>query len=38
LAGTSYVPGVTEQEALSEIKGLLEKHVANEGMEGGSHV
>jgi glutamate synthase domain-containing protein 2 len=34
LAGTSYIPGVTEERTLQEIKSLLEKHVANEG--GGS--
>jgi methylamine---glutamate N-methyltransferase subunit C len=31
LAGTSYVPGVTEERTLGEIKRLLEKHVANDG-------
>ncbi|MDN5858438.1 MAG: FMN-binding glutamate synthase family protein [Pseudonocardia sp.] len=31
LAGTSYIPGVTEENALNEIKALLAKHVANEG-------
>jgi hypothetical protein len=35
LAGTNYIPGVTEERALSEIKGLLEKHVANDGLQGG---
>jgi glutamate synthase domain-containing protein 2 len=28
LAGTNYVPGVTEETALAEIKQLLEKHLA----------
>jgi methylamine---glutamate N-methyltransferase subunit C len=27
LAGTDYIPGVTEEKALSEIKRLLEKHL-----------
>ncbi len=27
LAGTEYIPGVTEEKALSEIKRLLEKHL-----------
>lgn len=31
LAGTNYIPGVTEENALNEIKALLAKHVANEG-------
>jgi hypothetical protein len=34
LAGTSYIPGVTEEKTLSEIKHLLEKHVANDGTRG----
>ena len=38
LAGTNYVPGVTEDNTLREIKQLLEKHVANDGMVGGSGV
>jgi NifB/MoaA-like Fe-S oxidoreductase len=29
LAGTSYVPGVTEERALARIEALLERHVAN---------
>ncbi|MEA2246547.1 MAG: methylamine---glutamate N-methyltransferase subunit, partial [Solirubrobacteraceae bacterium] len=29
LAGTSYVPGVTEERTLNEIKSLLEQHLAN---------
>lgn len=36
LAGTSYIPGVTESNTLEEIKNLLAKHVANDG--GGSDV
>jgi len=31
LAGTNYIPGQTEERALTEIKALLEKHVLNEG-------
>jgi glutamate synthase domain-containing protein 2 len=31
LAGTNYIPGVTEERTLSEIKSLLAKHVANDG-------
>lgn len=31
LAGTNYIPGVTEENALNEIKAMLAKHVANEG-------
>jgi hypothetical protein len=27
LAGTQYIPGVTEERALGEIKRLLEKHL-----------
>ena len=29
LAGTDYVPGVTETNALEEIKTLLDRHLAN---------
>ena len=29
LAGTEYVPGVTEEKALAEIKRLLERHIEN---------
>jgi hypothetical protein len=28
LAGTSYIPGVTEEQALGEIKRMLERHLA----------
>jgi methylamine---glutamate N-methyltransferase subunit C len=28
LAGTSYIPGVTEERALGEIKRMLERHLA----------
>jgi hypothetical protein len=28
LAGTDYIPGVSEEKTLGEIKRLLEKHVA----------
>ncbi len=31
LAGTSYVPGVTEQDTLTEIKTMLAKYLANQG-------
>jgi methylamine---glutamate N-methyltransferase subunit C len=27
LAGTNYIPGVTEERALDEIKRLLERHI-----------
>lgn len=30
LAGTSYIPGVTEENTLTEIKDLLAKHIAND--------
>jgi hypothetical protein len=29
LAGTDYIPGVTETNALEEIKTLLDRHLAN---------
>jgi hypothetical protein len=29
LAGTTYIPGVSEERALDEIKRLLERHVEN---------
>jgi methylamine---glutamate N-methyltransferase subunit C len=29
LAGTQYVPGVTEENALQEIKRMLERHIEN---------
>ena len=29
LAGTSYIPGVSEERTLGEIKRLLERHVEN---------
>ena len=29
LAGTDYVPGVTETNALEEVKTLLDRHLAN---------
>jgi hypothetical protein len=31
LAGTNYVPGVTEEQTLGEIKGLLEKYLTDAG-------
>jgi hypothetical protein len=31
LAGTSYIPGVTEQDTLIEIKTMLGKYLANQG-------
>lgn len=36
LAGTKYIPGVTEERNLAEIKGLLAKHVADDGIGGPS--
>jgi hypothetical protein len=27
LAGTEYIPGVTEERALKEVKRMLEKHL-----------
>jgi len=35
LAGTTYIPGRTEEAALAEIKALLEKHILNDGGAGG---
>jgi hypothetical protein len=29
LAGTQYIPGVTEEKTLNEIKTLLERHLVN---------
>ena len=29
LAGTEYIPGVTERNALEEIKTLLDRHLEN---------
>ena len=29
LAGTSYIPGQTEERTLTEIKALLEKHLTD---------
>jgi len=37
LAGTKYIPGVTEEKTLAEIKSLLAKHVANDGTGGARH-
>ena len=34
LAGTTYIPGQTEERALAEIKALLEKQVSEDGMRG----
>jgi hypothetical protein len=34
LAGTSYIPGQTEEAALAEIKALLEKQVLGDGGRG----
>ncbi|MDT7590820.1 MAG: hypothetical protein QOH45_351, partial [Pseudonocardiales bacterium] len=36
LAGTSYIPGVTEERTLAEIKSLLTKELAN-GFGRGRH-
>ena len=39
LAGTSYIPGKTEERTLAEIKALLEKHLklARKLVNGSSH-
>jgi hypothetical protein len=29
LAGTNYIPGVSEEQTLGEIKRLLQRHVEN---------
>ena len=29
LAGTDYIPGVSEERTLARIESLLEKHIAN---------
>ena len=29
LAGTNYIPGVSEERTLAEIKRLLERHIEN---------
>src|SRR5229473_4304568 len=34
LAGTGYIPGVTEERALEEVKRLLERHLLGEGVRG----
>ena len=31
LAGTSYIPGVTEEHTLNEIKTMMEKYLADSG-------
>jgi methylamine---glutamate N-methyltransferase subunit C len=31
LAGTDYIPGVTEQETLDEIKSMMQKYLADSG-------
>jgi hypothetical protein len=31
LAGTTYIPGVTEERALQEMKDLMAKHMADTG-------
>jgi hypothetical protein len=31
LAGTNYIPGVTEEATLAEIKGMLGKYLADQG-------
>ena len=31
LAGTDYIPGVTEQETLEEIKTMMQKYLADTG-------
>ncbi len=35
LAGTTYIPGVTEERALEEIRTLLAKHLNGPGGQGG---
>jgi hypothetical protein len=35
LAGTSYIPGKTEETALAEIKALVEKGMLTDGGPGG---
>jgi hypothetical protein len=32
LAGTNYIPGVTEERTLAEIRDLFDKHVIDGGM------
>jgi hypothetical protein len=31
LAGTNYVPGVTEESTLNEIKDMMQKYLADSG-------
>jgi methylamine---glutamate N-methyltransferase subunit C len=31
LAGTNYIPGVTEEKTLNEIKAMMEKYVVENG-------
>ena len=31
LAGTNYIPGVTEESTLNEIKTMMEKYLADSG-------
>ena len=31
LAGTDYIPGVTEQRTLDEIKAMMQKYLADTG-------
>ena len=38
LAGTSYIPGVTEERTLAEIKALLEKRLLGEDGSGALNV
>ena len=38
LAGTNYIPGVTEERTLGEIKALLEKRVLGEDGSGAPNV
>ena len=36
LAGTNYIPGVTEQGTLTEIKSMMEKYLADTGQYPGT--
>jgi len=36
LAGTTYVPGVTEERTLDEIKTMMEKYLADSGQMSGA--
>ena len=36
LAGTSYIPGVTEEATLGELKTMMQKYLADTGQYAGS--